>query len=199
MLDTIAACGDVNRNVMCSPNPNLSAVHQEVDEFARKISVHLTPSTRAYHELWLEDNLVNRGASHADEESIYGKLYLPRKFKIAFAIPPYNDTDVFTNDIGLIAIERNGNLAGFNIVLGGGMGNTFGDAETYPRLGDSIGFCTPEKLVSVIENIVKIQRDYGNSENRKIARLKYTVDRKGVEWFRQELKRLFMLHQMKFS
>ncbi len=188
LLDTIAACGDVNRNVMCSPNPNQSRIQPEVDALARKVSQHLTPSTRAYHEIWLEDKLVAGGPPVSGEEPIYGKLYLPRKFKIAFTIPPFNDTDVFTNDVGLIAIEEKGILAGFNIAIGGGMGNTIGDHDTYPKLGEVLGFCTPEQVIEVIEQIVTIQRDFGNRENRKTARLKYTVDRLGLDWFKKEIE-----------
>ena len=188
LLDTVAACGDVNRNVMCSPNPNQARSHTEVDALARQVSQFLTPSTRAYHEIWLEDKLIAGGPPHLREEPIYGKLYLPRKFKIAFALPPFNDTDIFTNDVGLIAIEERGVLTGFNVAIGGGMGNTFGDIDTYPKLGEILGFCTPEQVVAVIENVVKIQRDFGNRENRKIARLKYTVDRLGLDWFRKEIE-----------
>ncbi|MEX0983314.1 MAG: NADPH-dependent assimilatory sulfite reductase hemoprotein subunit [Bacteroidales bacterium] len=188
LLDTIAACGDVNRNVMCSPNPNQSGIHGEVDRIAKEVSKHLTPATKAYHELWLENKLVAGGAVTENEEPLYGKFYLPRKFKIAFAIPPYNDTDIFTNDIGLIAIEKNGRLAGFNIAVGGGLGNTFGEQQTYPRLGDNIGFCEPDQVIHLIEKIVEIQRDHGDRENRKVARMKYTIDRKGLDWFKKEIE-----------
>jgi len=187
LLDTIAACGDVNRNVMCSPNPELSEVHEETYNFSKKISEHLLPNTTAYHEIWLDKNLVAGGEIKEDNEPIYGKTYLPRKFKIAIAVPPYNDTDVYTNDIGLVAISENNKLIGYNIIAGGGMGNTFGDDRTYPRLGNTIGFYKKEDALKIIEEIVKIQRDYGNREDRKIARLKYTIDRKGLDWFKSEL------------
>ncbi len=185
LLDTIAACGDVNRNVMCNPNPNQSLLQAEAYDFARKISDHLTPQTKAYHEIWLDKELIAGGAK--DVEPIYGKTYLPRKFKIAIAIPPHNDSDIFANDLGLIAVEKNGKLDGFNIAIGGGMGMTFGIPETYPRLANVIGYCSKDQVVDVSEKIVLIQRDFGNRSDRKNARLKYTLDRLGVDKFIQEL------------
>ncbi len=181
LLDSIAACGDVNRNVMSTSNEGLSPVVGEIAEFAQSISDHLLPKTTAYHEIWLNKKLLTEGK--IDEEPIYGKTYLPRKFKIAIAVPPYNDTDVFANDIGLIAIVEKGKLLGYNVAVGGGMGKTYGVAETYPRLADVIGFVAKEKALQVLEEIVRIQRDYGNRENRKLARLKYTIDRIGVDAF----------------
>lgn len=181
LIDTIAACGDVNRNVMCTSNEGLSPIVQEAAAFAKTISDHLLPRTTAYHEIWLDKTLLAGGQS--DEEPIYGKTYLPRKFKIAIAIPPYNDTDVFANDIGLIAIEENGSLAGFNVAVGGGMGMTFGMESTYPRLADVIGYVDKARALHLIEEIVKIQRDFGNRENRKLSRFKYTIDRLGLDVF----------------
>jgi sulfite reductase (NADPH) hemoprotein beta-component len=186
LMDTIAACGDVNRNVMCNPNPVQSLVHNDTYEIAKKISDHLTPKTGAYHEIWLDKELVAGGET--EEEPIYGKTYLPRKFKIAIAIPPHNDCDIFANDLGLIAIEKNGKLDGFNIAIGGGMGMTFGNPETYPRLATVIGFCTTNQVVDVSEKIVLVQRDFGNRSDRKNSRLKYTLDRMGVEAFVIELQ-----------
>lgn len=188
LMDSIAACGDVNRNVMCNPNPYESPVHQEVYETARLMSTHFTPQTKAYYEIWLNDDL-HYSSPQEDEEPIYGKTYLPRKFKMAFAIPPYNDTDIFSNDLGFIAIEEEGKLSGFNIYAGGGMGMTFGLPETYPRLASPLGFTPKEKVLTVAEEVLKIQRDYGNRENRKLSRLKYTIDRLGLEWFTNELHR----------
>ena len=185
LLDSIAACGDVNRNVMCNPNPFESVIHEQVLAFADKLSAHLTPKTTAYHEIWLDKKLLAGGET--DEEPIYGKTYLPRKFKIGIAIPPYNDIDVFSQDLGLIAIEENGVLAGFNVVVGGGLGSTFGMPETYPRIGDVIGFCTPDEVLNVAEKVVLVQRDNGNRKDRKNARLKYTIDRLGLPWFKNEL------------
>ena len=187
LLDTLAACGDVNRNVMCNPNPTQSAVHAEVHEWVKKISAHLTPKTGAYHEIWLDKKRVAGGPE--EEEPIYGKTYLPRKFKMGAAIPPYNDVDVYSQDIGLIAIEEEGALAGFNVVVGGGLGMTHNDRATYPRVGDVIGFCKPDQVVRVSEEIVKIQRDYGDRKNRAHARLKYTIDDRGIDWFKEELNK----------
>ncbi|WP_223649024.1 assimilatory sulfite reductase (NADPH) hemoprotein subunit [Hymenobacter psoromatis] len=178
-MDSIAGCGDVNRNVMCNTNPHESALHGEVVALAQAISTHLTPRTTAYREIWLDGSLLETTEA-VDDEPIYGHTYLPRKFKIALALPPYNDSDIFSNDIGLIAIEENGALAGFNVAIGGGLGMTFGLPETYPRLADLIGFVTPDKVLEVCEKIVTIQRDWGNRANRKISRFKYTIDRVGL-------------------
>ena len=185
LLDTIAACGDVNRNVMCHPNPAESDLHAEVYEKARQISEHLLPSTTAYHEIWLDQKLI--ADSKKDIEPIYGDRYLPRKFKIAVAIPPYNDSDIFSQDLGFVAIVENNKIIGYNVLVGGGMGTTFGMPETYPRLADVIGFCLPEQVLDVAEKAVLVQRDNGNRQNRKLSRLKYTIDRLGLENFKNEL------------
>ena len=186
LMDTIAACGDVNRNVMASANPSLSAIHKEINEISNEISRYFTPQTSAYHEIWLDKNLLTD--NQQDEESIYGKTYLPRKFKIAIAVPPVNDTDIFANDVGLIAIVEKGKLIGFNIAVGGGMGMTFGETRTYPRLGSVIGFAPKEKIIDVLEKIILIQRDKGNRQGRKNARLKYTIDKMGLVAFIRELQ-----------
>lgn len=189
LLDTIAACGDVNRNVTCTPNPYQSEIHAEVYEYAKNLSDYLLPRTRAYHEIWLDEEQV-AGTSEVEEvEPMYGPLYLPRKFKIAIAVPPTNDVDVYSNDLGLIAIIEDGKLLGFNVAIGGGMGSTHGDTATYPQLAKVIGFCTPDKIVEVAEKTITIQRDYGNRSVRKNARFKYTVDRLGLETVKEELER----------
>lgn len=182
LLDTIAACGDVNRNVMSHANPAESELHAQVYKLAGELSAHLMPQTTAYHEIWLDKKLLAN--SKKDVEPIYGDRYLPRKFKIGVAIPPYNDVDLFSQDLGLIAIEEEGKLVGYNVTAGGGMGSTFGIPEAYPRLADVIGFCTPEQAVDVAEKVVLVQRDNGDRQNRKQARLKYTIDRKGLDWFK---------------
>lgn len=187
LLDTLAACGDVNRNVMCNPNPYQSGLHAEVYEYARRISEHLTPRTTAYHEIWLDEELLS--SSRQDEEPIYGKHYLPRKFKIAVAIPPSNDVDLFANDLGFIAIAEGHRLLGFNITVGGGLSMIHADAETFPRLADVIGYCPKHKTLQVAEEIVKLQRDEGDRIQRKHARFKYTVEDRGVDWFKFELNR----------
>ena len=185
LMTTIAACGDVNRNVMCNPNPYQSEIHQEIQDWAQKISDHLSPKTGAYHEIWLDQEKIID--SKEEEEPIYGKTYLPRKFKIGIAAPPSNDVDVFSQDIGLIAIIENDQVQGFNVVVGGGMGSTHGNTNTYPQLGKIAGYCAKEDVVDVAEKIVTIQRDYGNRSDRKNARFKYTIDRYGLDWFKQEL------------
>jgi len=185
LMDTIAACGDVNRNVMSHANPAESELHAEVYETARQISEHLLPSSTAYHEIWLDKKLI--ADSKKDIEPIYGDRYLPRKFKITVVIPPYNDSDVFSQDLGFIAIVEKKKIIGYNVAVGGGMGSTFGIPEAYPRLAEIIGFCLPEQVVDVAEKVVLVQRDNGNRQNRKRARLKYTIDDHGIEWFKSEL------------
>lgn len=187
LLDTIAACGDVNRNVMSFANPAESEIHEQVYKLAGDISSHLTPQTTAYHEIWLDKKLLAN--SKKDVEPIYGDSYLPRKFKIGIAIPPYNDVDVFSQDLGFIAILQDGKLLGFNVVTGGGLGSTFGVPETYPRLGDVIGFCTPDQAINVAEKVLLVQKDNGDRQNRKQARLKYTIDRLGLDWFKDEVNK----------
>ncbi|MCP4303144.1 MAG: NADPH-dependent assimilatory sulfite reductase hemoprotein subunit, partial [Gammaproteobacteria bacterium] len=185
-LDTIAACGDVNRNVMSPPLPALSSIHREVQRHAEALSEHLLPKSRAYHEIWLDGEKVE--SAKTDVEPVYGDTYLPRKFKVAFVIPPQNDVDVFAQDLGLITIVKDGAIAGFNITAGGGMGMTHGETDTYPRLGDVLGFIAPEDVPAVAEAIVTIQRDFGDRTKRKHARLKYTIDDRGVAWFRSEVE-----------
>ena len=187
LLDTLAACGDVNRNVMCSPMPPVSRTHLEVQELAEALSAHLTPATGAYHEIWLDGKKL---VSPGDEvEPIYGDTYLPRKFKTAFVVPPQNDVDVYAQDLGFIAIVEAGRLRGFNVTVGGGMGMSHGEAQTYPRLAEVMGFCTTKQVKEVAEAVVTTQRDYGDRENRKHARLKYTIDDRGLDWFRSEVER----------
>ena len=185
VLDTIAACGDVNRNTMCNPNPYQSHIHKEINDYATKISDHLLPKTNAYHEIWLDGEKVLD--SSEEIEPMYGKKYLPRKFKIGIALPPSNDIDVYSQDIGLIGIVEDGTLVGFNVTVGGGMGMTHGNTDTYPQVGRLAGFVPKEQVVDVCEKILTIQRDYGNRENRKNARFKYTVDRLGVDKVVEEL------------
>src|SRR5579859_3003201 len=187
LANTIAACGDVVRNVVSTPNPVESSAHAVAYAWATRLSVELSPRTSAYHEIWLDgEPLVGEPK---EEEPLYGRTYLPRKFKIGLAIPPLNDIDVFAQDLGLIAIIEQGELKGFNIAIGGGMGATHGDPSTYPRLATVIGFTTPDRLFAVAETIVAVQRDWGNRSERKHARLKYTLDHRGVDVFKTELER----------
>lgn len=185
MIDSIGGCGDVNRNVLCNPNPVSSALHAEVYGWARRISEHLLPKTRAYHEIWLDDEPVAGGES----EPIYGEAYLPRKFKTAIAIPPHNDVDVYTNDLGFIAIAEGDRLLGFNVLAGGGMGVTHDDSATFPRLADELGFIPPQQTLAVAEAVVSVQRDFGDRVSRRHARLKYTVERMGLAAFITEVER----------
>ena len=188
LIDTLAACGDVNRNVAVAANPLYPEVQAQVLAQAVAVSKHLLPNTRAYYELWLDEERV--GGSGEEVEPIYGQAYLPRKFKIGFAIPPLNDVDVFAQDLGYIAIlDEAGTLLGYNVSIGGGMGATHGDPETYPRLGNVIGFATPDQVVAVAEAVVTAQRDFGNRAVRKRARLKYTIDDRGLDWFKDEVER----------
>jgi sulfite reductase (NADPH) hemoprotein beta-component len=187
LVSTIAACGDVNRNVVASANPVATPAHRLAYRWAERLSEHLKPRTRAYHEIWLDEKLVAGGEE--ESEPLYGATYLPRKFKIGVAVPPTNDVDVFAQDLGLIAIIEHGQLLGFNVAIGGGMGATHGDASTYPRLGSVIGFVIPEQLLRTAEGVIEVQRDHGDRKERKHARLKYTVDRLGTAAFKAELER----------
>jgi len=190
LLDTLAACGDVNRNVMASPNPHRSTAHAAAYELARALSDHLSPRTSAYHEIWLDGEKVIDTSDAVDVEPIYGPTYLPRKFKTVVALPPSNDVDVFAQDLGFIAITDDaGEVVGWNVTVGGGMGMTHGEPETYPRTADVLGFCRPEQAVDVAEKVVTVQRDFGDRANRKHARLKYTIDDRGLDWFRSEVER----------
>ncbi|MSU24210.1 MAG: NADPH-dependent assimilatory sulfite reductase hemoprotein subunit [Opitutus sp.] len=187
LLDTLAACGDVNRNVMCNPNPGQSSLHAETLRLAKAISDHLSPRTRAYHEIWIDDDLVAGGEPEA--EPIYGATYLPRKFKVVIAVPPSNDVDIYGHDLGFIAIaDERGKLAGFNITVGGGLGMSHNQIETFPRVAEVLGFCRADQVVEVAEKIMLVQRDYGDRTDRKHARLKYTIADRGLRWFRTEVE-----------
>jgi len=189
MATTLAACGDVNRNVMAAPTPATSPLVDEVQRHAKIVSDALLPKTRAYHDIWLENvplKLTEDDASFVDP--LYGKTYLPRKFKVGFAIPPLNDIDIFTSDCGFIAIIEHGRLVGYNLTAGGGMGLSHGNEATYARLADVIGFVAPDKVVETAKAVVTIHRDFGDRTNRKHARLKYVIAERGVPWFRHEME-----------
>ena len=187
-LDSIATCGDINRNVSCSSNPSESPLHDKVFAYADKISMLLMPKTKAYYEIWLDEEMLIDKKVEADP--LYQDRYMPRKFKIGIAIPPNNDVDVFTNDIGLIAIIENNELMGFNVAIGGGLSTTHGNAETYARLGTVIGFVdTEEKILKTVYEVLTVQRDFGNRSDRKLARLKYTLDKMGVDAYRKEVEK----------
>ncbi len=189
LLDTIAACGDVNRNVMCNPNPHQSRAHAIALALAKAISDHLSPRTTAYREIWLDGERIQGGEEEVIEP-IYGKTYLPRKFKTVVAVPPSNDVDVFAHDLGFIAILDPWNwVVGWNVTVGGGMGMTHGEPDTYPRTADILGFCQPEDALAVAEAVVTVQRDWGDRSDRKHARLKYTIEDRGLDAFRAEVER----------
>jgi sulfite reductase (NADPH) hemoprotein beta-component len=190
MATTLAACGDVNRNVMAAPTPATSPWVEEVQRQARAVSDALLPKTRAYHQIWVEGTelkLTEEDANFVDP--LYGKTYLPRKFKVAFVIPPINDVDVLTNDCGFIAIVENGRLEGYNLSAGGGMGMSHGNTATYPRLADVIGFLPADQVLATAKAVLTVHRDFGDRTNRKHARLKYVIAECGVPWFREEVER----------
>ena len=189
LLNSIAACGDVNRNVMCGANPSQSRAHAAALELARAVSDHLMPRTPAYREIWLDGERIAGGEDEV-VEPIYGKTYLPRKFKVVVAVPPSNDVDVFAHDLGYIAIlDDKGSVTGWNVTAGGGMGMTHGEPDTYPRTADVMGFCATKDAVAIAEAVVTVQRDWGNRLNRKHARLKYTIEDRGLDAFRAEVVR----------
>jgi sulfite reductase (ferredoxin) len=188
LVTSLGACGDVVRNVCCCPAPIDDPIRREIEATTRQISDHLLPRTRAYHEIWLDNEKVYDGEKLNEDEPIYGKTYLPRKFKIAIAYPGDNCVDVYTQDVGMIAIVDGPVLLGYNVVAGGGMGMNHTKADTFPRLGDPLGFVTPNQVLEVIETIVKVQRDYGNRTDRKYARMKYLIHNWGIDRFRAEVE-----------
>jgi sulfite reductase (NADPH) hemoprotein beta-component len=191
LLSTLAACGDVNRNVMAPPTPAYTAARNQVYEDCHRVALALAPQTKAYHAIWIDGVQLNLDAPENKDfvDPLYGKTYLPRKFKIAFAIPPVNDVDIFTNCLGFIAVIENDQLVGYNLSVGGGMGRSHGNVQTYPRLADVIGFFKPEKLVDVAKAVLTIHRDFGDRTDRKHARLKYVVEERGVDFIRGEVNK----------
>jgi sulfite reductase (NADPH) hemoprotein beta-component len=187
LLDTIAACGDDSRGVMCTVDPQSSRFHAEVAALAKRVSDHVIPKTRAYHEIWYGDGRV---ASSEPEEPFYGRTYMPRKFKIGFALPPSNDIDVYAQDLGFIAVGGPDGLEGFNVAIGGGMGRTDQAPETYPRLASIIGFVPADRVIACADAVMAVQRDYGDRKDRQRARFKYTIDDKGLDWITAEIERL---------
>jgi sulfite reductase (ferredoxin) len=189
---TLSACGDVNRNVMACPAPYHDGIRPQIQKLAYDLAMHLAPKSKAYHELWLTDDETGEktlaGGSDEFFEPIYGKVYLPRKFKTAIALPNDNCVDVYTNCLGYIAVIRNGELIGYNVTVGGGLGTTPAIKKTAPMLARRMAFCTPEQAVAVGEAVVKVQRDFGNRGDRKVGRLKYLVASRGIEWFRSKVE-----------
>jgi sulfite reductase (NADPH) hemoprotein beta-component len=191
LLSTLAACGDVNRNVLAPPTPAYTKAREQVFADCHRVAMALAPQTKAYHSIWIDGvQLDNEAAENKNfVDPLYGKTYLPRKFKIAFAIPPTNDLDIFTNCLGLIAIVENDKLVGYNLCVGGGLGRSHGNEATYPRLADVIGFFPPEKVVAVAKAVLTIHRDFGDRTDRKHARLKYVVAERGVKFMQDEVNR----------
>src|SRR5580658_8725277 len=191
LLSTLAACGDVNRNVMAAPTPAYTKARDQVVADAQRVAMALAPKTPAYHSIWIDGVQLDNAAAENKNfvDPLYGQTYLPRKFKIGFVIPPVNDMDVFTNCLGFIAIVENDHLVGYNVCVGGGMGRSHGNVQTYPRLADVIGFITPDKLVDVAKAVLTIHRDFGDRTDRKHARLKYVIAERGVDWAREEINK----------
>jgi sulfite reductase (NADPH) hemoprotein beta-component len=183
-IDSIFTAGDVNRNTICTSNPEQSELHSQVYELSKKISEHFLPKSNAYAEIWLDGEKVHETV----QEPIYGETMLPRKFKIAVALPPYNDVDIHGNDLNFIAIIEGKEITGYNVVVGAGLGMTHGDKTTFPRLGDDFGFITADKVLEVAEAVVTTQRDLGNRVSRAHARVKYTLETHGVEKFKGEVE-----------
>lgn len=191
LLSTLAACGDVNRNVLAPPTPAYTKAREQVFEDCRQVAFALAPQTKAYHSIWIDGVQLNNEEEQNRDfvDPLYGNTYLPRKFKAAFAIPPLNDVDVFTNDLGFIAIVEDGQVAGYNLAVGGGLGRAHGNEQTYPRLADVLGFLRPAHLIDVAKAVLTIHRDFGDRTNRKHARLKYVIEERGVAWARAEVER----------
>jgi sulfite reductase (NADPH) hemoprotein beta-component len=190
LLTTVAACGDINRNVMCNPNPYQSHAHAASLALARALSDHLLPRTTAYREIWLDGERIAGGEDETEVvEPIYGKTYLPRKFKIVIAVPPSNDVDIYAHDLGFIAIlDSKHEIDGYNVTVGGGMAMTHGEPQTYPRTADVMGYCRADQVIAVAEAVVTVQRDWGDRVDRKHARLKYTIEDRGLDAFRAEVE-----------
>ncbi|HYT05693.1 MAG TPA: NADPH-dependent assimilatory sulfite reductase hemoprotein subunit [Gemmatimonadales bacterium] len=188
LVTTLGACGDVVRNVVSCPAPVTGGLREAVLQVARRLSDHLLPRTPAYHEIWLNGEQVAGGAPEPEPDPIYGRRYLPRKFKVAFAFPDDNCCDVHSNDLGFLVVAEDGRLAGFNVLVGGGLGRTHGKQDTYPRLADTLAFAGTHDVIEVAEAVVKAQRDHGNRSDRRHARLKYLLDERGLEWFRAEVE-----------
>ena len=191
LLSTLAACGDVNRNVLAPATPAYTKAREEVYADAHKVAMALAPQTKAYHSIWIDGVQIDNDAAENKNfaDPLYGKTYLPRKFKIAFVIPPVNDLDVYTNCLGFIAVVENDKLIGYNLAVGGGMGRSHGNEATYPRMADVIGFFPPDKIVEVAKAVLTIHRDFGDRTDRKHARLKYVVAERGVKFMQDEVNR----------
>lgn len=190
LITTLGACGDIERNVVTCPAPLANRQRAGIQEYAKKISDHLLPKTKAYHEIWMDEERVYSGEKEAEIEPLYGRTYLPRKFKTSIAFAGDNCVDIYAHDIGLVAIPgKGGDLEGFNVLVGGGLGMTFRRTETHPILAKPLGYVDKDRILVVVEAILKVQRDYGNRENRMRARMKYLIEERGIDWFYGEVKR----------
>jgi len=189
MFTTLGACGDVVRNVMCCPAPHRNdLVRRMMQATASDLAKHFAPRTPAYYEIWVDGEKLLEQSLESNVEPIYGRAYLPRKFKIGVALPEDNCIDVYTQDIGLLAVVEAGQLIGYNVLVGGGLGNTPSVKNTFPRLGDAMAFVPYAEVLRVVTAIVEVQRDYGNRENRRRARMKYLVDEWGVDRFKAKVE-----------
>ncbi len=187
LITTVGACGDIVRNVMVTPSPDIDGRQAVVQEFANVLSDELAPASKAYHEIWLDGEKVYSGKE--ESEPLYGKHYLPRKFKIGVALPGDNSVDIYTQDIGLVALfDDVNNIKGFNIIVGGGMGMNHRREDTFPLLGKHLGYSPAGKILEVVKGIVSVQRDYGNRDDRKQGRMKYLINNWGIDKFREELE-----------
>ncbi|MCC9602809.1 NADPH-dependent assimilatory sulfite reductase hemoprotein subunit [Stieleria sp. JC731] len=193
-LSTLAACGDVNRNIMCCPAKRVGGIHEQMEKMTDELTVALAPETPAYHELWVTDPETGEKTLEGGGpviEPLYGPRYLPRKFKMGIALPEDNCIDIYTQDLGYLAVVRDGEIIGYNVLVGGGMGTTPALKKTYPALAKRMAFCTPDQVIDVAKAIIKVQRDYGNRADRKVARMKYLVDKWGIEKFRRAVEEYF--------
>jgi sulfite reductase (ferredoxin) len=190
LISTLGACGDVNRNVIACPAPLNDQPRREGQRLADAIAAHLAPRSKAYHDVWLNGERMSPDAEQADGvEPVYGKVYLPRKFKTAFGLPHDNCIDLFANDLGFLAAIENGRTIGYNVTVGGGMGRTSGNATTFAHLAQALCYVEPDEVVAIAEAVVKLFRDHGNRADRKRARLKYVVHDWGLERIREVFTR----------
>lgn len=192
-LSTLAACGDVNRNIMCCPAKRNDGIHAAMEQLTDDLTAALAPQTSAYHELWITDPETGQKTQGGggQVEPLYGPTYLPRKFKIGIALPEDNCIDIYTQDIGFLAVVSDGKIIGYNVLAGGGMGRTPSAKKTFPALAKRMAFCKPEQAVGVAQAILKVQRDNGNRTDRKVARMKYLIADWGIEKFRTEVEKYF--------
>src|SRR5215813_8207736 len=189
LLTTLAACGDVVRTVTTTPAPIRDAVHDRLEAETRRLSTHLLPRTRAYHEIWVDGAPWQENGAASDEpDRLYGERYLPRKFKIGLAIPEDNTIDVLTNDLAIVALFEGERLTGYNFLIGGGHGMTHNNPKTYPRLATPVAFIEPGDLLAAAAAVVRLHRDHGDRGNRRHARLKYVIAENGEDWARERLE-----------